>query len=1358
MKNMMKRVVAFAVALVCILSVFQMPEITYAASSAPAGWSLEVTANTVGGVTIDTTEKYSGNASMKLYNHTRRTKEEFVRISYAIPVEPGHTYSYGFMAKVKNGNGVYAQMNWIRTNMGYLTPTGKTADWRGFEFTYNNGDQTTAYIRFVMENYTEALWIDDLYFYDTALPRTPENNLIKNPSFEEISPTEAVGNASQDIIPVKKNDKITIDGTMSDWEGIPSYKLDIYTDYTSLPQTVSGDISYAYDDDNFYFAMRVEDDVHYPISAGSYWNGDGLQFTICRSDENFGTAYGVVYDDKNDITVEFGDTAIVPKTKREGNKTVYEVAIPWSAYFGEIPPVVLFCAIANDNDNDKRRGCIDVAPGISMYKGSQLFPKMMLLDDEKEYAVYFQGDKDVATGEDANYIVDMFNQTDKEKVFTITSEKAGISEKITLGANSSGSCKFSCKMSGYGDTEVDVTVSDGKTEYKGVAITNVCADIEITKQVIEKQKKNYAELTTLMSECLKKSIPIEYQKVKYYTIELFIKYLEEDLADNDLTRIAHQDKVMTRLYNEAKAEFEGLLNGTIEPVSVPKYVSSHIEVVDNHFVATTEREDGTREVRPVFFVGAGHWAQSRQSEEVETISKVGFNCMSPELGPWDAMFEALPVKNWLLKGVGSYEIEVSASETEKRGGKSALKIVSSTPYKSNNYKYIIQTIDAKPNTTYEYGLSAKGNNVSNAFYILTTNGVTGVGNKAMRQSLKGTYDWRDDALSYTTKANEKELYLIILIEDTASELYMDNAFIRQAGTEENLLLNGDFEETYPADQYYAIDERTVRKFEKTFSDMDKYNISAQYSASPHYVPSFVLRDYPEIELPEQWGNFNHQDPDHPKLLETYEIFYKSLIPRIKEYESFDGIVLANEPQYNSMLDSWAFIDDYRAAMEEKYKDISALNKRWGTNYASFSEVEMPNGIEATPRYYDWKEYNDMILPQWIEKVSNYIKSVDPDVFTHVKVMDTFKTGVNFRISSSDNYEILTDYTDISGCDAWSLIATDDNRWKNIFYDFLTSVKNAPIYNTEDHIIVDAREILYNDKEVLYNIADIWNGAVHGRGGSVLWIWDRSSRTKNGTIYFNSLLTARPDSVATLGKTTLDLNRLSKEIVAIQEAKSDIAVLYSNCSVPYNDEMLDIIRTVSAGLGENGQKTRFVVESQLENFMDYKAIIVPGSISIKKETLDALKSFVEKGGRVILIGDNALTVNEYGDKHDGNTVAYIKNNAICVSYEDAGTTIAGVSKQSIKKEISSLVKALGLDKIVIVDKATGKNIVDADFLTAEYEDSYIINLCSYVWEDKEIEVYLNGKKVTESEDLINFGKYGDSVTMKGHVPLLLKISK
>lgn len=1362
MKNTIKRMLALVVSFAVVLPVFPVSAEVRSAKddSTVPGWSCEIS-NVDGGVEIDTTEKFSGEASMKLYNNTPRTNGEYIRISYPIAVQPGHTYKYGFMAKVKKGQSAYAQMNWDRSALGYLTPTGKTADWREFEFAYNNGEDTTAYLRFVLENKTEAVWIDDLYFYDTALPQTPENNLIKNPSFEGISSATAdVGEASQDIIPVSTKKDVVIDGSLAEWSDVPSRKIEIYTDYTKAPQTVEADIRYAYDENNFYFVINAQDDVHYPVTAGSYWNGDGLQFTICRTDETFGTAYGLVYDEQNDTTVKFGDTALEAKTTRNGNNTVYEVAIPWSIYFGEIPEVALFCAIVNDNDNDEygRRGCIDVAPGISMYKGSQLFPKMMLLKDGEEFAAFFKGDTDITTGEEAKYTVDMFNQTMREKTLTVKSERAGISANVTLAPGEAGTYEFAATLNGYGDVDMDVTVTDGNQVYTSVATTNVCADEKITKEVIAKQKQNLNELAELMAKCEENSIPIEYQKVKYYTVELFIKYMEEDLEDKDLTRIAEQDKVLTRLYNEAKSELEGLISGETEPVSVPKYVTSPIKIDGSHFVANTQREDGTQEERPVFFVGAGHWAQSRQTEEVETIAKVGFNCMQPEIGPWDAMTEAIPVKNWNLRGVGTYEITVASSTDVVRNGQSALKISSSSPYKSNNYKYIIQTVDAKPNTTYEYGISAKGQDVKNAYYIVTTNGLTGIGNKAMRQSLNGTYDWRDDVLTYTTGDKVSELSFIILVEDTAGAIYLDDAFIKQQGSSENLLLNGNFEGSFPAEQYYAMDERVVNKLAETFAAMDKNNISGQFSLAPHYVPSFILRDYPEIELPEQWGNFNHQDPKHPKLLEMYEVFYKSLIPRFKDYESYDGIVLANEPQYNSMLDSWAFIDDFRAEMKEKYETIDKLNARWGTSYASFDEVEMPSSLEATPRFYDWREFNDKILPEWVSNLAAYVKSVDPDVFTHTKIMDVFKTGVNFRVMSSDNYEIMSDYTDINGCDAWSMIATDDVRWKNIFYDFLTSVKDAPIYNTEDHIIVDARALVYNDKETLYNIVDIWNGAVHGRGGSVLWLWDRSSRTKNGTIYFNSLLTARPDTVATLGKTTLDLNRLSNEVVALQEADADIAILFSNNSVPYTDEMLDIIRKTSAALGENGQKTRFVVETQMDKLSDYKALIIPNSIAVKAETLEKIKEYAANGGDVLIIGDNALTVNEYGDKHDEAAVSFIKSKAVCMSHEDAGTTISAASVQEIKDKVSALVEKHNLGLVKVIDKATGKPVVDADWIVADYDGSYIINLCSYTWDTREVEVYINGEKVNKSEDLINFGVYDDSVTLEGHVPLLLKVAK
>ena len=257
MSNMKMRILALTIVLTTVLTAFPIYSVSAATDTTTVpGWSCEVS-NAEGGVVIDNDVKYSGDASMKLWNNTPKNSS-YVRISYPITVEPGHSYRYGFMAKVQNATKPYAQMNWIRTSLGYLTPTGRNADWRAFEFSYNNDDATTtAYLRFVLEDAGDTVWVDDLYFYDTSKPQTPENNMIKNPSFEGIASAQA-SSASQDIIPVGYKN-VAIDGSASEWADVPAHELELYTDYAKAGQSVTANIKYAYDDKNFYFVLAAKE-------------------------------------------------------------------------------------------------------------------------------------------------------------------------------------------------------------------------------------------------------------------------------------------------------------------------------------------------------------------------------------------------------------------------------------------------------------------------------------------------------------------------------------------------------------------------------------------------------------------------------------------------------------------------------------------------------------------------------------------------------------------------------------------------------------------------------------------------------------------------------------------------------------------------------------------------------------------------------------------------------------------------------------------------------------------------------------------------------------------------------------------
>ena len=101
-----------------------------------------------------------------------------------------------------------------------------------------------------------------------------------------------------------------------------------------------------------------------------------------------------------------------------------------------------------------------------------------------------------------------------------------------------------------------------------------------------------------------------------------------------------------------------------------------------------------------------------------------------------------------------------------------------------------------------------------------------------------------------------------------------------------------------------------------------------------------------------------------------------------------------------------------------------------------------------------------------------------------------------------------------------------------------------MYNTEEHIFYFANQIGYGEAERAHNIAALWQGAVHGKGGTVVWFWDRTGASQKGGESYYSTLTERPATVAAIGKMAMDLNRLAKEVVSIIESQANFGMLYS----------------------------------------------------------------------------------------------------------------------------------------------------------------------------------------------------------------------
>lgn len=99
-----------------------------------------------------------------------------------------------------------------------------------------------------------------------------------------------------------------------------------------------------------------------------------------------------------------------------------------------------------------------------------------------------------------------------------------------------------------------------------------------------------------------------------------------------------------------------------------------------------------------------------------------------------------------------------------------------------------------------------------------------------------------------------------------------------------------------------------------------------------------------------------------------------------------------------------------------------------------------------------------------------------------------------RVDSSNDWEKLADAVDINSCDGWAYYGNNIHTIpvQMLFYDYQTSIKEAPIYNSEDHIIPDGEAMIFNDAELQHCLANLWQGAVHGKCGSVIWLWERAS--------------------------------------------------------------------------------------------------------------------------------------------------------------------------------------------------------------------------------------------------------------------------
>lgn len=819
------------------------------------------------------------------------------------------------------------------------------------------------------------------------------------------------------------------------------------------------------------------------------------------------------------------------------------------------------------------------------------------------------------------------------------------------------------------------------------------------------------ELKSLMDQCKDQGIPTDYEQVSYATIERFEDYINQDLEKGiDSSYTNYEKACVDAIYSEAKSNLQAYIAGTKDAKSVVRPDMQNLTVNgDNIYYGKS----------PVFSIGYGFFGMAQA--DIPNFQSFGANNIQMEIGPHQTWKKGSNGWNIYL---GTQGINASANivNTEKHSGSNSLNMVFNDTAGANRYVAAERSIPCKPNTTYTLGCWAKGTTTDwNAW--MTFDWVS-----SGRVDFLSPADWTKYERTYTTGADQTSMNVLVLVENTA-DLYIDDMYVYEEGSDKNLLSNAGFE----ADVYPEVESLKVH-----LANAQNNNVAVSLLLAPHYLENIAAENGIPLTSDDQ-ATFIRFDINNAKVKEIIEAHIRGVLSNVKDYTCIDSICISNEPWFDTRWFS-DYTDDFKAYAIAKHG--SEENARNVYGLYSWQDITMPEtnffgNYKINARAYDWMEFNDKVFTDWHKWMEGIVREYLPDTPVHSKVMENVitsgETKERVELARGTDYELFGEFSDYSGIDGSNY--SDDEYYEMMFhYDYLESVVDKPVYNSETHIIKDysgdaAKLDAFSNDTTKKALTKMWQGAVHGRDLSTVWAWQRHyADDQNNSAFFGGLL-FRPDLVEGLGQMNLDFARLADEIVELQENSDKVALFYSKPSRLYNSAHITNVLSVYKELVKNGYDVGVVTEKSVDKLSGYKTLIIPSATHTTQAALTAIEGFITNGGKVLYSGNDVLSKNEYEKSLSNSNVI------------NAGSTYS--------------LSAIPAGAVTLKDASTGAAVTGIEWQYSLTEDRILVNAVNMTDSAKVVDVYYNGEKLTKMKELITDNAGIGSVTLSSYEPQLLE---
>ncbi len=522
------------------------------------------------------------------------------------------------------------------------------------------------------------------------------------------------------------------------------------------------------------------------------------------------------------------------------------------------------------------------------------------------------------------------------------------------------------------------------------------------------------------------------------------------------------------------------------------------------------------------------------------------------------------------------------------------------------------------------------------------------------------------------------------------------------------------------------------------------NVKVDYLISPHYMPEWVYQQYPQLR--QTRDGFIKYSLFAPESLTVLRQYIDAFAPLLKDQPALMSICLSNEPINVESPDSPPHQRAWRAWLQNRHRTLITLNTRWRTNYQSWEEIPVPGEGAGVP-YAEWQEFNAETLANWHRALADAIAQHLPTVPKHAKLMSWSFTN-DRELPRGVDPERFAEFCELNGNDAstypnWDRDAVWAFDWVTtmLAHELQRSLRDAPVFNSEHHIIRD-RETRYVPPQ--HARAALWEAAVRGLSATTFWVWERTDDPKSD---FAGSLLHRPEIVEALAHTTLDLNRLSPYIAALQNQKPDVYLLYSQYDLMMQGVDAVVPRdSLYIALTMLGVRVGFITERQLEVRRlpeGASRIIIANTQFISDEAFAALDQLRQQRGIQILgFGEPNLQFDRYGRRRTSRPggVTFERNPLM-----DARRLFLRLHPLLGNWEVSRPLRLLN---------ENDQPVWGIGYRVAPYESGFVASLCNYTRQPLTVRLVNAENQPVKATNLLTGETVEGTLTLQPLEPVLL----